>query len=135
MTLKEQIMKYEKLKLEAFPQKKKIRLLQNAVGEVTELLYIKQIEHMVNKAKLQRHRHTPFWKFSVLVTQTHEQDNELDKQNNNPTWQEVKATKMGKLLVYKTFVGKGIVGNLPSGYKRICCHMLYDVKHDGRHKS
>jgi hypothetical protein len=29
----------------------------------------------------------------------------------------------------------GIAGNVPSGYKRIRCHMIYDVKHDGRHKA
>jgi hypothetical protein len=40
---KEQIMMYEKLELEAFPPKQKLRLLQNAVGDVAELLYIKQI--------------------------------------------------------------------------------------------
>jgi hypothetical protein len=40
---KEQIMKYEKLKLEAFPPKQKLSLLQNAVGDVAELSYIKQI--------------------------------------------------------------------------------------------
>jgi hypothetical protein len=40
---KEQVMKYEKLELEAFPPKQKLRMLQNAVGDVTELSYIKQI--------------------------------------------------------------------------------------------
>jgi hypothetical protein len=40
---KEQVMKYKKLELEAFLPKQKLRLLQNAVGNVTELSYIKQI--------------------------------------------------------------------------------------------
>jgi hypothetical protein len=40
---KEQIMKYEQLKLETFPPKQKLCLLQNAVGDVAELSYIKQI--------------------------------------------------------------------------------------------
>jgi hypothetical protein len=40
---KEQIMKYKKLELEAFPPNQKLCLLQNAVGDVAELLYIKQI--------------------------------------------------------------------------------------------
>jgi hypothetical protein len=39
---KEQVMKYKKLELEAFPPKQKLRLLQNA-GDVSELSYIKQI--------------------------------------------------------------------------------------------
>jgi hypothetical protein len=40
---KEQIMKYEKLEQEALPPKQTLLLLQNAVGDVAELSYIKQI--------------------------------------------------------------------------------------------
>ena len=40
---KEQVMKYEKLELEDFPPKQKLRMLQNAVGDVTELAYVKQL--------------------------------------------------------------------------------------------
>lgn len=40
---KEQLMKYEKLELEVLPPKHKLRLLQNAVGEISELAYVKQI--------------------------------------------------------------------------------------------
>jgi hypothetical protein len=40
---KEQIMKYEKIELEAFTIKQKLCLLQNAVGDVAELSYIKHI--------------------------------------------------------------------------------------------
>ena len=40
---KEQVMKYEKLELETFPPKQKLRMLQNTVSDVTELAYVKQI--------------------------------------------------------------------------------------------
>jgi hypothetical protein len=40
---KEQVMKYERLELEPFPPKQKLRMLQNTVGDVTELAYVKQI--------------------------------------------------------------------------------------------
>jgi hypothetical protein len=40
---KEQVVKYEKLELEAFPPKQKLCMLQNAVGDVAEISYIKQI--------------------------------------------------------------------------------------------
>mgnify|MGYP006328857003 FL=1 len=36
-------MKYEKLELEEFPPKQKLRMLQNAVSEVSELSYVKAI--------------------------------------------------------------------------------------------
>jgi hypothetical protein len=42
---------------------------------------------------------------------------------------------MRQLSEYESFVDKEIAGNLPSGYRRICCHMTCDVKHDERHKS
>jgi hypothetical protein len=40
-------MKYKKLELEEFPTKQKLRMLQNAVGEVSELAYVKQIGDQV----------------------------------------------------------------------------------------
>jgi hypothetical protein len=35
----------------------------------------------------------------------------------------------------KTFIDYGNRGIPPDGYKWIRCHMVYNVKHDGRHKS
>jgi len=40
---KEQVLKYEKLELEPFGAKQKLRMLQNAVGDVSELSYVKQL--------------------------------------------------------------------------------------------
>jgi hypothetical protein len=37
-------MKYKKLKLDEFPPKPKLYMLQNAVGEVSGLAYVKQID-------------------------------------------------------------------------------------------
>ena len=39
----EQVVKYERLEVELFPPKHKLRMLQNTVGEVRELAYVKQI--------------------------------------------------------------------------------------------
>jgi hypothetical protein len=39
---KEQVMKFEKLELEDFPPKQRLRMLQNAIVDVTELAYVKQ---------------------------------------------------------------------------------------------
>jgi hypothetical protein len=39
----EQDTKYAKLDLEVFPRKQRLRLLQNAIGDVTDLSYIKKI--------------------------------------------------------------------------------------------
>ena len=42
---------------------------------------------------------------------------------------------MRQLLEYRTFIDHGKGKPAPAKYKRIRCHMIYDVKHDGRHKA
>jgi Reverse transcriptase (RNA-dependent DNA polymerase) len=59
----------------------------------------------------------------------------LDKANGNTKWQDAEVTERSQLLDYKTFVDKGLGGAAPSGYKKIRYQMIYDVKHDGRHKA
>jgi len=95
----------------------------------------KKIKRMINQAKLKSYRRDTFWKFGVMVPRTHAQVLELDKQNGNTKWQDAEATEMKQLSEYNTFVDKGIDGVVPSGYKKIRCHMIYNVKHDGRHKA
>jgi Reverse transcriptase (RNA-dependent DNA polymerase) len=42
---------------------------------------------------------------------------------------------MNQLNEYRTFIDKGKGGFPPDGYKKIRCHMVYDVKNARRHKS
>jgi hypothetical protein len=42
---------------------------------------------------------------------------------------------MKQLVEYKTFVDRGKGGTPPFGYKKVQWHMVYNVKHDGCHKS
>jgi hypothetical protein len=95
----------------------------------------KKMNRMINQAKLASYRREPFWKFGVLVPRTHAQAFDIDQKNGNTLWQDAEATEMRQLLEYNTFVDKGKGGIPPAGYKRIRCHMIYDVKHDGRHKA
>jgi hypothetical protein len=46
-------------------------------------------------------------------------------------------TENGQLFEYETFADKGHRNDnvAPEGYKRIRCHYVFDVKHDGRHKA
>ena len=60
---------------------------------------------------------------------------EFDKQNGNTKWKDAEDTDRNQLIEYNTFIDKGIGGEAPQGYKKICCHIIYDVKHDGRHKA
>jgi hypothetical protein len=34
---------------------------------------------------------------------------------------------------YNVFIDKG--STIPAGYRKICVHLVFDVKHDGRHKA
>jgi hypothetical protein len=42
---------------------------------------------------------------------------------------------MGRLLEYNAWIDKGIGRIPPNRYKKIRCHMIYDVKHDGQHNA
>jgi hypothetical protein len=95
----------------------------------------KKVENMVNQAKLRSYQREPFWTFGVMVPCTHNQVVNIDHDTGSHVWQESEATEMKQLAKYKTFIDKGKNGIPPDGYKMICCHMVYDVKHDGRHKS
>jgi hypothetical protein len=77
----------------------------------------------------------PFWTFGVVTHRTRNQAVEIDQDNGNHLWQESEATEMKQLAEYKTFIDKGKGGILPDGYKKITFHMVYDVKHNGSHKS
>ena len=43
--------------------------------------------------------------------------------------------ELGQLNEYDTFTNRGKDGNTPKDYKKIRVHLIYDVKHDGRHKA
>ena len=94
-----------------------------------------RIQRIINQAKQHSYQQDPFWKFGFLVPRNHSQAMELDRKNGNTKWQDAEATEMSQLLEYQTFIDKGDGSVHPSGYKRIRCHWIYDVKHDGRHKA
>jgi hypothetical protein len=90
----------------------------------------KKLKRMINQSKLKTYRCEPFWK----VPLNHAQAVELDKANGNTKWQDDEVREWSQLLDYNTFVDKGLGGAAPSGYKKIRYQMIYDAKHDGRHK-
>jgi Reverse transcriptase (RNA-dependent DNA polymerase) len=95
----------------------------------------KKLERFAMQAKLRSYRREPFWKFGVLVPRTHSQAADIDKKNGNTNWQDAEALEIAQLMEYGTFLDKGKEGEAPYGFKRIRGHMVYDVKHDGRHKA
>jgi len=60
----------------------------------------------------------------------------LDQGNGNNKWKDANDLEFGQLFDYNTFRDLGhSKDNLPpAGYKKISVHLVFDVKHDGRHK-
>jgi hypothetical protein len=92
----------------------------------------KRIDCYVDQTNILNHLRDLFRKFGVVVVTRHAQAIDLKTYHNNTKWQEAGANKMTQLLENETFIEKGKDASLPMAYKRICCHMTYDVKHDGR---
>lgn len=60
---------------------------------------------------------------------------ELDVCNGNRLWQEATDLELAQLNEYNTFRDLGHQASAPQGFKKIRAHLVYDVKHDGRHKA
>ena len=52
-----------------------------------------------------------------------------------PKWQDSTKLELSQIMDYNTFHDLGFNAAAPSGHKRIKVHLVYDVKHDGRHKA
>jgi hypothetical protein len=73
--------------------------------------------------------------YGFLVPRNHDQAMELDRQNGNTKWQEAEAVELKQIDDYHSFLDKGKGYNPGPDYKKIRVHMVYAVKHDGRHKA
>ena len=67
----------------------------------------------------------------------------LDEQNGNNNWKDCTSLEMKQIMDYSTFdIGEkaalnaqGKIKNAPAGYQQGRVHLVYDIKHDGRHKA
>jgi Reverse transcriptase (RNA-dependent DNA polymerase) len=82
-------------------------------------------------------------KFGYRVPRNHNEAVEIDALNGDRKWQDAEKLELSRIDEYNTFINKGKaqfdrdrkITNAPEGYKKIRVHMVYDVKHDGRHKA
>ena len=93
----------------------------------------KQLFRMANQAKLRSYNSAPKFKYGFEVPRDYKHAIWLDKRNGNNKWAEATQLEMTQLDDYSTFKDVGKV--IPDGYKKIRVHLVYDVKHDGRHKA
>jgi hypothetical protein len=90
---------------------------------------------MVRQAKLNSFRTAVVYKYGFRVPRNHDQAMEYDRENGNTRWRDSEVMEVEQLHEYSVFGDKGFGGSKPTGYKMIRCHLVYDVKHDARHKS
>jgi hypothetical protein len=92
---------------------------------------------MVNKATLRSHNTVPRYNYGFEVSWTYEEALHLEKRNGNALWGDATVLELTQTEDYVTFIDKGhhTIVNAPIGYKKIRVHLIYDVKHDGRHKA
>ncbi len=95
----------------------------------------KMFIRMANQAKLWSYRTAPHYKYGYKVPRDYNHAVELGKRNGNTKWQDSTALEMSQLHEYKTFKDLGKGGKPPDGYRKIRVHLVFDVKHDGHHKS
>jgi len=77
----------------------------------------------------------PQYKYGYEVPCNYNHAVELDKCNDNTKWQESTALEMTQLHEFKTFNDLGKGAKAPEGYRKIRVHLVFDVKHNGWHKS
>ena len=97
----------------------------------------KKFTRMVNQAKLRSYNTAPRYKYGFEVPRTYEQAMRLDQRNGNTLWADSIALELVQIDDYDTFIDKGHHTKVtaPTGYKKIRVHLIFDVKHDGRHKA
>jgi hypothetical protein len=90
---------------------------------------------MVNQAKLKSFRTAPRYKYGYEVPRDYDHAVKLDERNGNTLWQDSTKLELAQIDEYNAFRDLGKDGIPPEGYKKIRVHLVFDVKHDGRHKS
>ncbi len=93
----------------------------------------KVLNRMVNQAKLKSFHQSKRFKYGVEVPKNYDDAIRLDKLNGHNKWKEAIDYEIGCMNDYEVFKDNG--DKQPHGYKKIRVHLVFDVKHDGRHRA
>ena len=90
----------------------------------------KKFTRMVNQAKLRSYNTAPKFKNGYQVPKNYSEAVRLDERNGNNKWQEAINLELQQINDYDTFVDYGhhTSAKIPSGYKKIWVHFVFDVK-------
>jgi hypothetical protein len=91
---------------------------------------------MVNQSRIKATRDAPRYKFGYHIPCNYKEAMQFALKNGNTLCQEATCLEMLQLAEYDTFRDLGHKDTAPpTGYKKIRTHLVYDCKHDGRHKA
>src|SRR5687768_7881260 len=88
----------------------------------------------INLEKLGKYRTRAKYKYGFEVPKDFKHAIEIDQRNGNTLWQNATKLEMESMEDYQVFKDTGMNVTPPPDYKTIRVHLIYDVKHDGRHK-
>jgi hypothetical protein len=96
----------------------------------------KKFTSTVNQAKLRSHSTVTNFKSGYQVARNYAEAVRLDKRGNSK-WQVAIDLELQQIYEYNTLVDLGhhTSAKMPQEYKMIRVHFVFDVKHNGRHKS
>ena len=95
----------------------------------------KVLARMANRAVLRVNRSTPKYKYRYQVPGHHREAVWMDEKAGTTQWAKSEALELQQLMDYDSFKDLGKDAPIPEGHTVIPCHMVYDVKWDGRFKS
>jgi hypothetical protein len=95
----------------------------------------KKFTRMLNQARLASNHRGIHYKFGVHLPRTWREAIELDTANGNQLWQDAIHLELFQIDEYETFTNKDIGFKPPAEYQRINVHLIFDVKHDLKHKA
>jgi hypothetical protein len=95
------------------------------------------IELNVKTAQIRSSRFSPIYMYGIRVPRNHKEAMALDKENGNTLWGDAEHTELSSIQSFHAFKDRGHkdTAKIPRGFKKITVHMVYAVKHDGRHKA
>ena len=104
----------------------------------------KQLTRAINISKIRQVRRSAVYQFGFLIPKDYKQALQLDEQNGNSKWNDATKLEMGQINEYMVFQDHGKaqidpksrkVSNTPDGDQKIMVHLIFAVKHYGRHKA
>ena len=88
-----------------------------------------------NQAKLRSFSQAPKFKYGQEIPANYSKAMDLDDRNMLNKWADATQLELDLMDSYNVFKDQGPDAKVPNGYKVIRVHLIYDVKHDGRHRA